>query len=172
MSFWVWKVWKVREKVQKCEYLENGKSFLEETKNIFHSFWTAIIWWKNKNLIKIADTNFKLFWVLNMSLIIQTSFLLFLLEAATLNLPWIFFTCLVFYLSISRWSVALRCNNVMFESFSEIHQNKPDWLQLSCSDLLIVNLEQVHDWVGSFYHWQTSSKSGWEIFYDGVLSRK
>ena len=59
LSFWVWKAWKVREKRQKCEYLENEKSLLEdEIKNIFHRFWRAIIWWKNKNLIKIADKSF------------------------------------------------------------------------------------------------------------------
>ena len=40
------------EKLYKLEYLENQKSFLDEIKNIFHSFWMAIIWWKNKNLIK------------------------------------------------------------------------------------------------------------------------
>ena len=42
---------KEEEKIQKCEYLENEKSFLDEI-NIFHSSWRAIIWWKNKNLIK------------------------------------------------------------------------------------------------------------------------
>ena len=40
------------KKLQKTEYLKNKKSFLDEIKNIFHSFWRAIIWWKNKNLIK------------------------------------------------------------------------------------------------------------------------
>ena len=40
------------EKLQKFEYLENEKSFLDEIKNIFHSFWRPIIWSKNKNLIK------------------------------------------------------------------------------------------------------------------------
>ena len=40
------------KKLQKFKYLENEKSFLNEIKNIFHSFWRAIIWWKNKNLIK------------------------------------------------------------------------------------------------------------------------
>ena len=40
------------KKLQKFEYLENEKSFLDEIKNIFHSFWRPIIWWKNKNLIK------------------------------------------------------------------------------------------------------------------------
>ena len=29
---------KEEEKIQKSEYLENVKSFLDETKNIFHSF--------------------------------------------------------------------------------------------------------------------------------------
>ena len=43
---------KEEEKIQKFEYLENGKSILDEIENIFHSFWRAIIWWKNKNLIK------------------------------------------------------------------------------------------------------------------------
>ena len=40
------------KKLQRFEYLENKKNFLDEIKNIFHSFWRAIIWWKNKNLIK------------------------------------------------------------------------------------------------------------------------
>ena len=46
--------------MQKYEYLENEKSFLDEIKSIFHSFWRVIIWRKNKNLIKIADTSFKM----------------------------------------------------------------------------------------------------------------
>ena len=29
--------------IQKLEYLENEKSFLDEIKNVFHSFWRAII---------------------------------------------------------------------------------------------------------------------------------
>ena len=32
---------------------QDWKSFLDEIESIFHSFWRAIIWWKNKNLIKI-----------------------------------------------------------------------------------------------------------------------
>ena len=32
---------------------------VDEIKSIFYSFWMAIIWWKNKDLIKIADKNFK-----------------------------------------------------------------------------------------------------------------
>ena len=43
---------KERKKLQKLEYLENEKSFLDEIKNIFHGFWRPVIWWKNKNLIK------------------------------------------------------------------------------------------------------------------------
>ena len=34
--------------MQKFEYLENEKSFLDEIKNIFRSFWRAVIWWKIK----------------------------------------------------------------------------------------------------------------------------
>ena len=45
--------------MQKFEYLENEKSFLDEIKSIFQSVWRAIFWWKNKDLIKIASTNFK-----------------------------------------------------------------------------------------------------------------
>ena len=37
-----------KTKIQKFEYLENEKSFLDEIRNIFHSFLTAIIWWKIK----------------------------------------------------------------------------------------------------------------------------
>ena len=59
LSFWIWKVWKGREKMQKFEYLENEKSFFDEIKNNFYSFRRAIIWWKNKNFIKIADASFK-----------------------------------------------------------------------------------------------------------------
>ena len=36
------------EKREEEEYLEDEKSFLDEIKNIFHSFWRAIIWWKIK----------------------------------------------------------------------------------------------------------------------------
>ena len=31
-------------KIQKYEYLENEKSFLDEIKSVFHSFLKAIIW--------------------------------------------------------------------------------------------------------------------------------
>ena len=40
------------KKLQKFEYLKNEKSFFDEIKNTFHKFGRAIIWWKNKNLIK------------------------------------------------------------------------------------------------------------------------
>ena len=32
-----------KTEIQKSEYLKNEKSFLDEIKNIFHSFWRAII---------------------------------------------------------------------------------------------------------------------------------
>ena len=49
---------KEEEKLQKFEYHENGKSFLDEIKNILHIFWRVIIWWKNKNLIKNSGHKF------------------------------------------------------------------------------------------------------------------
>ena len=42
--------------IQKCEYLEIEKSFLDEIKSIFCNYLRAIIWWKNW---KIADTIIK-----------------------------------------------------------------------------------------------------------------
>ena len=39
------------KQLQKFEYLDNEKSFLDKIKN-FHRSWRAIIWWKNKHLIK------------------------------------------------------------------------------------------------------------------------
>ena len=44
--------------MQKYEYLENEKSFLNEIKTFFHSCWRAIISWKNKHLIKRASASF------------------------------------------------------------------------------------------------------------------
>ena len=52
LSFWIWKVWKEREKTQKFEYLQNKKTFLDKTNNIFHSFLKGNHLLKNKNLIK------------------------------------------------------------------------------------------------------------------------
>ena len=46
---------KEEEKIQQFEYLEKGKSFSDELKNIFHSFSRAITWWKNKNLMKNSE---------------------------------------------------------------------------------------------------------------------
>ena len=45
------------DEIQKMEYLENEKSFSNEIKNIFYSFWRAIIWWKMKILEKKADAS-------------------------------------------------------------------------------------------------------------------
>ena len=58
-SFESGKCGREEEKLQKLEYLENEKSFLDEIKNIFHSFWRAIIWWRNKNLIKTSRHKLK-----------------------------------------------------------------------------------------------------------------
>ena len=44
--------------LQKFEYLENKKSFSDEIKNIVHSFWRFVIWWKNKNLTKNSRHKF------------------------------------------------------------------------------------------------------------------
>ena len=43
-----------KTKIQKFEYLENEKSFLDAIKNIFHSFWRGYHLVKNKNLIKCS----------------------------------------------------------------------------------------------------------------------
>ena len=45
-----------KKKIQKFEYLENEKSFLDEIKNISNSFWRNIIWWKRTIWYKIAST--------------------------------------------------------------------------------------------------------------------
>ena len=43
---------KEEEKLQKFEYFKNKKSFLDEIKNTFHSFWRVSFDEKNINLIK------------------------------------------------------------------------------------------------------------------------
>ena len=40
--FWFCKMWR-RRRTSQFEYLENEKSCLDEIKNIFHSFWWAVI---------------------------------------------------------------------------------------------------------------------------------
>ena len=47
------------KKLQKFKYLENKKSVLDEIKNIFYGFQMAIIWWKNKKLIKNTGQRLK-----------------------------------------------------------------------------------------------------------------
>ena len=42
--------------IQKFEYLDNKKSFLDKIKTIFRDYLRAVIWRKNE---KIADTIFK-----------------------------------------------------------------------------------------------------------------
>ena len=54
LSFWIWK-----RKNYKHLNISRMKIAFYMKKNI-HSFWRAITWWKNKNLIKVADTSFKL----------------------------------------------------------------------------------------------------------------
>ena len=71
-----WKVWKRMEtrikgngkcgrewkNLQTFEYLQNKKSFYDEIKNIFYNFLRIIIWWKNKNLIKISGRKLEVVW--------------------------------------------------------------------------------------------------------------
>ena len=51
LSFWIWKVWKGRGKITKAWISRERKELFRWNKSIFHNFWRAIIWWKNKNLI-------------------------------------------------------------------------------------------------------------------------
>ena len=44
--------------MEKFEYLENEKSFLDEIKNIFRSFWRIIIREEIKIGEKVKDTSF------------------------------------------------------------------------------------------------------------------
>ena len=43
---------RVRRKYKKIEYLENEKSFLDEIKNIFHSFWRSISFGEKYKFVK------------------------------------------------------------------------------------------------------------------------
>ena len=52
LPFWIWKVWKGREKITKTWISWERKELFRWNEKHFHSFWKAIIWWKNKNLIK------------------------------------------------------------------------------------------------------------------------
>ena len=54
-SFWIWKVWKGRGKFTKIWISKKWKEFFR-WKNIFCSFWRAIIWWNNNTIV---DTSFK-----------------------------------------------------------------------------------------------------------------
>ena len=58
LPFWIWKVWKGREKITKIWISQKRKEFFRWSKKHFYSFWRPMIWWK-KSLIKIADTSFK-----------------------------------------------------------------------------------------------------------------
>ena len=37
-----------KTEIQKLEYLEKEKSFLDEIKSIYHNYLRAIIWWRNE----------------------------------------------------------------------------------------------------------------------------
>ena len=49
---------KAKTEIEKFEYLENEKPFLDEMKTFFTVF-EGLSFGKNKNLIKIVDTSFK-----------------------------------------------------------------------------------------------------------------
>ena len=50
-----------KTEIQKSEYLENEKSFLDEIKNIFR-FLKGYHLLRNKILLKIVDTSFRVVW--------------------------------------------------------------------------------------------------------------
>ena len=52
--------WRTARTTINLNFLRTKKELFRLKKKIFHSFWRAIIQWKNKNLIKIADTSFTL----------------------------------------------------------------------------------------------------------------
>ena len=58
LSFCIWKVWKGREKITKVWISWEWKELFWWNKRYFHSFVRAIIWWKNKNLIKNSRQKF------------------------------------------------------------------------------------------------------------------
>ena len=73
---------KGKTNIQKFEYLENEKSFLDEIRSIFHSFWRAIIWWKVK-IIFLAEYNG------NLSLVVLLTFTSeIILRSLIIKLPW------------------------------------------------------------------------------------
>ena len=81
LSFWIWKVWKGREKITKNWISREWKELFRWNKKHFHRFWRVIIWWKNKNLIKIANTNFKY----GVILIIKHTIIHFIIELKLFN---------------------------------------------------------------------------------------
>ena len=61
---------------------KNKKSFIDQIKNIFHSFWRAVIWWKNKKLIKNSRHKLKV-----LSIPYHLRYLTGFWVSHTLNLP-------------------------------------------------------------------------------------
>ena len=56
---------KMENFLQKCKYLRKCKSVLDKIKSIFHSFWKAIIWWKNKKIDYTSFKYWKYYWESN-----------------------------------------------------------------------------------------------------------
>ena len=75
----------------KSEYLENKKSFLDEIKNIFHSFWRPIIWWEIKIWLKIPDTSFYLHSLIFVARGILSPNMIILLDCLLLSLLFVLF---------------------------------------------------------------------------------
>ena len=59
LSFTILKVWKRKRKITKIWICWEWKELFRWKNNISHSFSRTLVWWKNKNLIKKADTSFK-----------------------------------------------------------------------------------------------------------------
>ena len=48
LSFWICKLWKWKKKITKIKISWEKKNLLDKMKSIFHRFWRAVTWWKNK----------------------------------------------------------------------------------------------------------------------------
>ena len=72
LFFWIWKVWKGREKITKIWISQERKELFRWNGNIFHSFWRTIIWWKNKNLIKNRRRIYYDSWIAFCSFVFKT----------------------------------------------------------------------------------------------------
>ena len=98
-----------RSETQKNKYLENEKSFLDEIKSISHSLWRAIIWRKNKNLMKIADTSFK-----NNTPLLYFALTYFLYCNWYLSCTLNFFSLTDIYFLSRNWSLSRKAATVVY----------------------------------------------------------